>query len=57
MMPVAGNVSEVLAAPALVLPLDLDIAEMRLALVVNIEIMDAHEFFSRPWFVIGRFQS
>ena len=33
-----------LAAPALVLPFDLNVAEMRLALVVNVEIMDAHEF-------------
>src|SRR5436190_19497944 len=32
-----------LAAGTLVLPFDLDVAEMRLALGVDVEVMDAHE--------------
>ncbi len=35
-----------LAAAAFVLPLDLDVAEMGLAVGVDIQVMDAHEFFS-----------
>src|SRR5215469_14344573 len=33
-----------LAAGALILPFDLDVAEMSLALVVDIKVMDAHGF-------------
>jgi hypothetical protein len=42
MMPVAGNVAEVLPPRPLVLPFDLDVAEVGLALVVDVEIMNAH---------------
>src|SRR5436853_228119 len=33
-----------LAAGTLVLPFDLDVAEASLALVIDVEVMDAHEF-------------